>query len=392
MKVFLDPSYCSNFRETINKTPIFIYDAEYKVHHNLFCAVMDRLDSSIEYLNKHSSPPKTEEELLLFIMYSCMVVDAVKFVLCELGIKSIYEDLSKTETYRFFKKICLEDPLNLSEKQCPTDDKFFEYFRSTTFAHPFETNRPKFFQRDEIQYSPWVIANSKFMTLRGVKNGIGVRIYSNRFNEIKDLIFPLETLKEYIISRYIQIQKATYKIKVIILKKERKWKAVKVNRTLSPLDTLKEISEILNIRYESNFAIETTILYLECESTLETNDIAISKFRKAIIEKIPTICDATDELNYEKLEETLAEVLHVRPKVTHSLAHYQLGKIFTNYNEMKDSSNKSWDQLNVEAFSKEFAKKWVIIVPKTMCLTEIKLLVTVACYLEKEQQEKEAIG
>lgn len=40
--------------------------------------------------------------------------------------------------------MCMNYPLNLEEKNCPSDDKFFEYFRALIFAHPFETSRPKF--------------------------------------------------------------------------------------------------------------------------------------------------------------------------------------------------------------------------------------------------------
>ena len=83
----------------------------------------------------------------------------------------------------------MSKPLNIEKHKCPTDDKFFEYLRSIMFAHPFETNRPKFFMKHEIQYSPWVIANNPATKFRGIKDGVGVRIYSNKFDEIKDLIF-----------------------------------------------------------------------------------------------------------------------------------------------------------------------------------------------------------
>jgi hypothetical protein len=46
-------------------------------------------------------------------------------------------------------------------------------------AHPFETSRPKFFKKGEIQYFPWVIANSNFTNILGAKDGVGIRIYSD---------------------------------------------------------------------------------------------------------------------------------------------------------------------------------------------------------------------
>ncbi len=36
MTGFLDVKICEDFRESINKTDIFIYDNEYKEHYNLF--------------------------------------------------------------------------------------------------------------------------------------------------------------------------------------------------------------------------------------------------------------------------------------------------------------------------------------------------------------------
>lgn len=124
-------------------------------------------------LNGHAETPKTEEDFLSFVMFSCMVLDAVKHVLKQL-------DIEKIDKIDYFQNICLSKPLNIEKHKCPTDDKFFEYLRSIMFAHPFETNRPKFFMKHEIQYSPWVIANNPATKFRGIKDGVGVRIYSNK--------------------------------------------------------------------------------------------------------------------------------------------------------------------------------------------------------------------
>ena len=41
-----------------------------------------------------------------------------------------------------------------------------------------------------------------------------------------------------------------------------------------------------------------------------------------------------------------------------------------------------------EAFSKEFASKWVVIDVKSMAFCEIKLLTQTACYLEAQAQSQ----
>jgi len=382
VEVFLNPDVYREFRNAFNETPLFMYNEEYKTCFNLFCAVTDRLESCIEYLNGHAETPKTEEDFLSFVMFSCMVLDAVKHVLKQL-------DIEKIDKIDYFQNICLSKPLNIEKHKCPTDDKFFEYLRSIMFAHPFETNRPKFFMKHEIQYSPWVIANSPATKFRGIKDGVGVRIYSNKFDEIKDLIFSFDVLKKYIKSQYLLLDLATEKVKEIVSLKEIEWKKHKINRSLDYLDILKEIKDILKLRHEEYYDVETVIRYMGCKNTLKENLTSVERFKQGIIEIIPDLCDAIDSLNYEMATEKLDYILHQRPWKMHSMANYQLGKIYCDLNETQIVSKREWALEQVELFSKEFAKKWVTIIPQEMSFDEIKLLVTVSCYLEKIEQEKE---
>jgi hypothetical protein len=382
VEVFLNPDVYREFRNAFNETPLFMYNEEYKTCFNLFCAVTDRLESCIEYLNGHAETPKTEEDFLSFVMFSCMVLDAVKHVLKQL-------DIEKIDKIDYFQNICLSKPLNIEKHKCPTDDKFFEYLRSIMFAHPFETNRPKFFMKHEIQYSPWVIANNPATKFRGIKDGVGVRIYSNKFDEIKDLIFSFDVLKKYIKSQYLLLDLATEKVKEIVSLKEIEWKKHKINRSLDYLDILKEIKDILKLRHEEYYDVETVIRYMGCKNTLKENLTSVERFKQGIIEIIPDLCDAIDSLNYEMATEKLDYILHQRPWKMHSMANYQLGKIYCDLNETQIVSKREWALEQVELFSKEFAKKWVTIIPQEMSFDEIKLLVTVSCYLEKIEQEKE---
>lgn len=382
MEVFLNPDVYREFRNAFNETPLFMYNEEYKTCFNLFCAVTDRLESCIEYLNGHAETPKTEEDFLSFVMFSCMVLDAVKHVLKQL-------DIEKIDKIDYFQNICLSKPLNIEKHKCPTDDKFFEYLRSIMFAHPFETNRPKFFMKHEIQYFPWVIANNPATKFRGIKDGVGVRIYSNKFDEIKDLIFSFDVLKKYIKSQYLLLDLATEKVKEIVSLKEIEWKKHKINRSLDYLDILKEIKDILKLRHEEYYDVETVIRYMGCKNTLKENLTSVERFKQGIIEIIPDLCDAIDSLNYEMATEKLDYILHQRPWKMHSMANYQLGKIYCDLNETQIVSKREWALEQVELFSKEFAKKWVTIIPQEMSFDEIKLLVTVSCYLEKIEQEKE---
>jgi hypothetical protein len=384
MNNYFVPQLTKDFRNVINKSPIFIHDEQYKNHYYLACVVMDRLDTCVEYLNKHITYPKNEEDFLSFMMFSCMLVDAVKQILKDLDIEPVCNNSE------FFSKVCLGSPLNLSEEECPTDDKFFEYFRSLTFAHPFETSRPKFFQKGEIQYSPWVIVNSTVGALHGIPDAIGVRIYSNKCDDILDLRLSFATLKEYIKSRYECISLATKWAEHAVAKEKVKWRGQKINRIQEPIDILKEIMKILTSRYEKTYDIERAINYLKCINTVEENKKAVNQFRNALIEKIPAVCDAVENLDNTLMAEILDDIIQARPLKMHNGAHYQLEKIFSYLREDNNySDNYNWGLEQALYFSEAFAKKWVIIKPFEMSCNEIKLLVCVACYLEKLDQESQ---
>ncbi len=267
---FLNPKLCTNLRDAINSSTVFLYDPKYLAQYNLSCAVMDRLDTCISKLEQYGDYPESEEELLSFMMFSCMVVDAVQEIIMELtGCKR--EDLlsGTNEDYKFFGDIYKKSEIYNPNVEMPVDDKFFEYLRSLMFAHPFETSRAKFLKPKEKQYSPWVIVNNAISGLLGAKDLVGVRIYSNQSENIIDLHFPFSTLKSYIASRYERIQKATEWVKEQIRITEENWKKVKVNRFQDAIDVFKEIKGILISRYEDASSSQEAIECLECENSIE---------------------------------------------------------------------------------------------------------------------------
>ncbi len=139
----LDPALCQDFRDAVNNSPTLSEEKEFLALYNLSCAVMDRLDSSIRYLNNHWEFPGSEEDFLCFIMFACLLND---------GIDKIYRaTLGKAPRCNteknYFKEFCMGKPAYLSEEECPTDEEFFEYFRALSFAHPYETNRNKVFKK-----------------------------------------------------------------------------------------------------------------------------------------------------------------------------------------------------------------------------------------------------
>ena len=115
--------------------------------------------------------------------------------------------------------------------------------------------------------------------------------------------------------------------------------------------------------------------------------------RCAIANALPSICDAVDNLEHPLVEE-LCDNLFKRPQKMHQMAGYQLEKIFCYLgdNGLRDgSSNELWGLQQAKNFSDAFANKWVSIDVDEMSHTEIHLLVRVACFMEKNEQDKQKL-
>ena len=377
MQELLNSQKCKELRAVINETDIFIKDKEESKKYNLICAIMDRFDSAIEYINKHIKKPNTENDLIVFMNFCCIIKDGINYIMKVLNMQ-IKED------NQIFKEVYIQEPINIAKDQDYTDDAFFEYFRSLVFAHPFLTDRsiPNQIEKKEIQYSPFVIVDT--YGLRKEKDCIGVMVYSNK-REAFSINFPFDILKEYIKWKYNMIEEITQAFRDIIKSKEETWKKHKVNRNLMPIEMLEDIKIIMEERCIETDAIEDLMKYLKCKSTKKENDYNVELFKKVIINCIPNICDYVDNYNHEEVYEIVRGIIGIRPKA-HQMMNYQLEKIFCYLNEYNSEQEIEWGLKQADLFSKEFAKKWVIIDVNDMKFDEIKMLTVVACYLEYQEQ------
>ena len=149
---FLNPSYCHDFREAINASPIFAYNPSYMARFHLCCAVMDRLDTCVAKLITYGDYPDSEEDFLIFMMFASMTTDAVKEILSQLGIHKKKDPIyDSDEDYKYFREAYLNSPIYNLDADIPTDEEFFQHFRSLSFAHPAETSRQKFMHKGETQ-------------------------------------------------------------------------------------------------------------------------------------------------------------------------------------------------------------------------------------------------
>lgn len=390
-KTFLDKQLIHEFMELVNNNEIFFHKPELVSLFNLICTFKDRMGTAVNYLNSHEERPTTEEDFIAFIVYACMIYD---------GFNKMHENLlHQIPIYKgkrkYFKDAKQFKEFYFDDDTCPTDDVFFEYLRAMAFAHPYEVDKRKdrlFMQDGEKHYCPWVVVNN-FMSFDDIEDSVGIRIYTSANQEdMFSLTFSFNNLKEYIKSVYntfpVLIEWATN----IINGQNEEWKLIKVNRKQDDIKVLKEIKTILDSRFANAYTIERAISYLTCKTTNPLNNGNVQIFRDKIIEYIPKVCDCVDNLNYEDMEDTLSFISST-PKNMHQMAYYQLEKIYSYLNKrskiIDTTSNEFWGLQQAYDFSQKFAKKWVVIDVRTMEYDEIKLLVAVACYLEKQEQLKE---
>lgn len=385
----LDPALCQDFRDAVNNSPTLSEEKEFFALYNLSCAVMDRLDSSIKYLNEHWDFPSSEEDFLCFIMFACLLND---------GIDKIYRatlgTVPKCNTEkRYFKEFCMGMPAYLSEEECPTDEEFFEYFRALSFAHPYETNRNKVFKKVfGTQVSPWVVVNKHVLPFYHYPEPIGVRTYSSNSgdNDIHDIMFSFGALKGFLLEKYATLENVSKWIEEKSESTFNEWKQIKVNREQPDLDVLRDICKILDMRHESTYEIELMICYMSCGLSDNRNRSVVKQYREYLASIIPEICDCVDGLDISGQYEKERKASGFYPSGLHKMAHYQLEKIFAYLNErhsyVQVGSNEEWGLIQADAFYHEFANKWVHMDVYNMEYIEIKLLVTVALFMECKEQ------
>lgn len=374
--MFLDPKVARDFREIINSSEIFRRLEKLKERFNLICVVMDRIDSAVNFLNKHSDDPQTEEDYICFLVYACMVKDAISKLY-----ENIYHRKPEYVTQKkYFCDVKQYGKMVFTEETCPTDDMFFEYLRSMAFAHPFETGYRKrpFIDKDETQYCPWVIVHGAY---------VGIRVYtsSEKF-VIEDLTFAFENLKNYIKERYEYLKEMTIWAEQEIAEQNVEWAQHKVKRSEDVFETIASIKEIYDERFYETYEIEKIERYLKCEVTIPENSKYISKYRDALKQSVEKICDALDNVEECDLASATDDIF-AWPRNGHQMMHYQLEKIMCYLGERTDSWDRIWGLKQAEAFSKEFAKKWFIFDFDKMSDEEIQLTVSAACYLECMEQE-----
>lgn len=408
---YLDRAIINEFRESLNSSPIFYAEEEYKKNWNLVCAMMDRVDSSVDYINSFDiSHFDTEETLINFLTYCCILKDSIIQLFDSiLPLNVFYKNNVKEQTKHFnkdFERFISEYNKNSKEKTC-SDDKFFEFIRSITFAHPLDTNRQKFIKNHDKFFSPFVLVNSLFNDR--IDNPIGVAIYSLLDDKTIHFWFSANHLINYVRDKYNLLKQAKDWLNKEISKHCDKWQKRKVNRNLQCIDLLYDIKEILQERHADICYINDAISLLKCEETDKSNSKKVARYKKALVETCGDLSDWIDSLQDENLTpQKFFDMLDPMPKVMYPQAHYELSKIFSylddeiidfntyvknrdiyiRTNGEIDVSNFEWGLVQAELFFKSFGNQYINFdLSNIHSATEVKLLTKTALYMEVQKQK-----
>ena len=390
MEVLLDDAICDSMYSTLNDTNIFKYDDELKAKHTQVCSVLDRLRHTTAWINAHQETPKGSNaptQLMTFMMFASVVKDSIERLREEFGLSATIFDKGHSDSRRFFKNVCIGEPLNIPEQECPTDDAFFQYFRSLVFAHPSMVTRSQGILRPgEIQYCPYIIEHDLKHFAHEPDDYVGVMIYSSVKNrDWKALRVRFSTLKDYIKSRYESLRLILAKIDKKIKDSQRAWTRIHVDTSLPPLDQLKFIQNEFAMRCEEwmEYEVGQLIELLEAPCSLAENQLRVNEYRKKIEACVPRLAEFFTALDHAAFIDIVDHFTAHEIDAARKL-NYRLRKIFEYLGE---PDRREWATRDIDMIANDFVRKWVKIDQKVMTTKEIELLITLACYYEYGQYQ-----
>lgn len=369
MTDFLDPKIIRETQQIISSNSLFYRDPVQKKNFNFICASLQRISTAVNFLNSHSDLPKENTDFIHWFVYANMLQSTIYCLFKNLNLD--YKRAIAGKEKNYFNLTCEKNKLVVD------DDGFFNYLRALVFAHPTDTDN-RSGQPKKI-YSPLAYVDERHKE-------VGAMIYTSGEEGISLLQVPFALLKDYINNRYQLLNHLIDYLNKVIEEKTEEWKKRKIDINAQPLTVLKELVEVLKERYVDHNEFDELITYFTLKSSISANDEAISKYRKAIVATIPILCDAIVDMDYNRMFDILSQLVGWGgvPDGLYEGASYDLEKIFS-LSHQTQPSDIYWALRRVDSFSDNFAKKWVTIDTKCMSFDEIKLLVAVACYCEREE-------
>ena len=385
MKDLLDQKVCDSMYDILNHTTIFQYDEDLKAKHSQVCAVLDRLRHAVSWVNRHLETPTgihAPTQLMTFMMFASLIKDSIEKLRSDFGLSAVIFDKGRPESRQFFSSVCQREPLNISASECPTDDAFFQYFRSLVFAHSGKVEMSQEILRPgEVQYCPFIVERGLKQYANEPDDYVGVMIYSTeKDRDWKILRVRFTALKAYLKSRYESLGLILSKIEKKLKANRKAWTKIRVDLTLSPLGQLKFMRKEFEKRCEGIMADEVgrLIELFEAPCSLAENQARVVAYRNEIETSIPQLVKCFERLDYSGFIAIVDHFAEHEIDEARKL-NYKLRKIFEYLNE---ENRREWATCDIDMIAQDFAKKWVRIDQNLMADEELKMLITLACYNE----------
>lgn len=307
-------------RELLNKARVFWSDPELNSQFEFVCALLDRISDAIQSLEVFSCPPKSVDEVYLFLVNANAINEVVQTVfrkdsffaqrMLSFGIQQ------PVDTLNYFSDAWKTTPFSKKGTSAPSDVRFFSYFRALSFAHSCETTQYPFLRANkETNYSPFVIPNHSKICLETHKNDkFGVLVYSNKGKEPFHLLISFAKVKAYLVERFNLLHLLADCIERMEQEQQAEWRQRKVVRSGTPTEILHDIARILNQRTLVANEIEELIKVMTIPVSSESEQVhgVVKLFRDAVERTIPTIADAVDAADYNIMGNSLEKLIHPR--------------------------------------------------------------------------------
>lgn len=255
-RINLDTSLCVNLRNKVNEYQHYSITKTHSIKKdqnghgwNKICAIMDRLDDTLLYLNSLELN-NTGSKLDVFDFYNFMN-NAATLIDCVNFLAEIYEfDLSQiNNSHDIFNKLGTTGKGN--------DKDYFEYLRSLCSVHPIETSRHKEFQdpATDTECSPFIYYNNGILAEEDYDLIVVVYTDGDKFHE-KHFGIKIETIFKYIEYRYSLLQKITVHIEAYyqsIIEEYIKQPLRKVNEFSNYCDYIDYLQKVWADRKDTNW-------------------------------------------------------------------------------------------------------------------------------------------
>lgn len=220
-KISLNPEINSNFRSIVNDYIDFSIVKKYKNNDdawNSICAIMDRIDDIVVYLNQkeldNGSWNRCAFDFFEFIEQAGVLVECID------ELYKIYDIEQPKYNLIFKNKIINYKYLSEAKKKNKTikigDSDYFKYIRSLSTIHPSKTDRHKEFQNADFEVSPYVVWNKGIFTIDPRCNGeLVVVSYNNNTDELlTNKPISIQEIFNYIKYKYYSLNYLIKKVKL----------------------------------------------------------------------------------------------------------------------------------------------------------------------------------